>query len=390
MKTKLTALDIASWGGFMVFATSSIITPICLPEISKTLSTTLSEGGGMEAARSFLIVVVILLAGVSAHKWGKKRFITLGQYVLAAGLLMASLSQNYPMFIASLMVTGIGGGFTEAIINPLVVDIHPDDSGRYLNITNAFYPIGVMISALLFGELLTLGYSWRFMFRIAAAGTLAIGLVFSNSRFPSARNSERSAGKVIAGILGLWDFWLFAAAIFLGAGIESGFTFWSRSYVETYLKDLPRAGAIAVVVFAGTMAAGRLLAAKVSKTVSLKTILMCSALLGIGVSSIIPFAESLLWFYAFLALAGIAAASFWPTILAEAANYLKVDSTILFVLLACAGIAGFGFTPWTMGVIGDRIHLRAGFFVIPGFFTILVLVFAMEWRRNRKKSLLIQ
>ena len=390
MKTKLTALDIASWGGFMVFATSSIITPICLPEISKTLSTTLSEGGGMEAARSFLIVVVILLAGVSAHKWGKKRFITLGQYVLAAGLLMASLSQNYPMFIASLMVTGIGGGFTEAIINPLVVDIHPDDSGRYLNITNAFYPIGVMISALLFGELLTLGYSWRFMFRIAAAGTLAIGLVFSNSRFPSARNSERSAGKVIAGILGLWDFWLFAAAIFLGAGIESGFTFWSRSYVETYLKDLPRAGAIAVVVFAGTMAAGRLLAAKVSKTVSLKTILMCSALLGIGVSSIIPFAESLLWFYAFLALAGIAAASFWPTILAEAANYLKVDSTILFILLACFGIAGFGLTPWAMGVIGDRIHLRAGFFVIPGFFTILVLVFAMEWWRTRKKSKRIQ
>ena len=132
MKTELTALDIVSWGGFMVFATSSVATPICLPEISKALSTTLTEGGGMETARALLILVVLLLAGLSAHKWGKKRFITLGQYILAAGLLTASFSQNYAMFIGSLMIIGIGGGFTEALINPLVVDIHADRSGKYL------------------------------------------------------------------------------------------------------------------------------------------------------------------------------------------------------------------------------------------------------------------
>ena len=390
MKTTLTALDITSWGGFMVFATSSVVTPICLPEISKTLSTTLSEGGGMETARTFLVVVVLVLAGLSAHKWGKKRFITLGQYMLAAGLLMASFSDSYLMLIASLMVVGIGGGFTEALINPLVVDIHADDPGRYLNITNAFYPIGVMTSAFLFGELLTLGYSWRTMFRIAALGALVMGLFFNSSRFPSAARNERSAWSVIVGILGLRGFWLFAAAIFLGAGVESAFTFWSRSYVQTYLEGLPRAGAIAVVVFAGLMAAGRLLTAKVSKTVSLKMIMIGSALLGVAVSSIIPFATNLIWFYILLALAAIAAACFWPSILAEAASCLKVDSTMLFFMLAGIGIAGFGLTPWAMGVIGDRTHLRIGFFVIPGYFVILVLVLALEWRMSRNKSQLTQ
>jgi len=339
----------------------------------------------MEIARTFLVVLVLLIAGFSAHKWGKKRFITSGHYVLAAGLLMASLSQNYPMLIASLMIIGIGGGFLEALMNPLVVDIHADDSGKYLNITNAFYPIGVMTSALLFGELLTLGYSWRIMFRIAAVTALAMGLVFNGSRFPSAAKIEGSAWKEITGILGLWGFWLYAAAIFFGGGVESAFTFWSRSYVEAYLKDLPRAGAIAVVIFAGMMATGRLLTAKLSNTVSLKMILICSAFLGVGVSIIIPFTANLVWFYILLAFAGIAAAAFWPTILAEAAGCLKVDSTILFVMLACAGIAGFGFAPWVMGVIGDRTHLRTSFFVIPVFFIILVLLFVIEWRKSRKK-----
>ena len=386
MKTKLTTLDFASWGGLMMFATSSVITPICLPEISKTLSTSLSEGGGMETARNFLIFIAILLAGFAALKWGKKRFITSGQYMLATGLLMASFSQSYLMLIASLMIIGIGGGFTEALINPLVVDIHPDDSGKYMNITHAFFPIGVMVSALLFGELLTLGYSWRVMFRIAAAGALAMGVFFNSSRFPAAIESEHSAWKLVAGILGLSGFWLFAAAIFFGAGVESAFTFWSRSYVETYFRDVPRAGAIAVVVFAGTMAAGRLLVAKLSEKVSLKIIMICSAFLGVGVSSIIPFASNLIWFYILIAFAGIATGCFWPSILAEAANCLKMNPTMLFVMLSCIGIIGFGLTPWAMGAIGDHASLKISFFIIPVFFLILVLLFTIEWRMTRKAA----
>jgi len=156
--------------------------------------------------------------------------------------------------------------------------------------------------------------------------------------------------------------------------------------VEAYLQDLPRAGAIAVVIFAGTMAAGRLLAARLSKRLSLKTIMMGSALLGVGVSGMVPFAASLTGFYILLALSGIAAACFWPTILAEAADCLKGDATMLFVMLACVGIAGFGFTPWMMGMIGDSAGLRTGFSVIPGFFIGLILVLALEWRVSRRKS----
>lgn len=190
----------------------------------------------------------------------------------------------------------------------------------------------------------------------------------------------------MTGILLLPGFWLFAAAIFLGAGVESAFTFWSRSYVAMYLDDVPRTGAIAVMIFAGMMAAGRFLSAALSKTISLKMIMMCSAVIGLGVSSIIPYAASLIRLYALFAIAGLATACFWPTILAEAALCLKTDSTLLFVLLACFGIAGFGVTPWIMGVIGDIAGLKAGFFMIPGLFLGLIIVLAVEWRMSRTFS----
>jgi fucose permease len=279
---------------------------------------------------------------------------------------------------------GMGGGFMEALISPLVVDLHPDNSGKYMNITHAFYPVGVMASALLFGELLTLGYSWRWLFRLAALGALIVGIAFNFSRFPAAVATEHAPWRRMGKILALPGFWLFAVAIFLGAGVESALTFWSRTYVTIYLKDIPRAGAIAVVIFAGMMAAGRFLTAKLSHTISLKMLMITSALLGIVVSSMLPFVANLWWFYILIALAGLAAACFWPTILAEAAACLKVNATLLFVMLACGGIAGFGFTPWLMGIIGDQADLRAALAVIPGIFVLLLVILALEWRMTRK------
>jgi fucose permease len=383
--SKVKNLDFATWASFMLFATGTVIVAICLPEISKTFSTNLIESGGIETARSFIMLVVLLLAGILAQRWGKKRFLTLGQYMIAAGFLLGSFAQNYAMLILAVMLLGVGAGFSEALLNPLIVDLHPRESGRYLNIGHAFYPVGVMGSALLFGELLTLGVSWRLIFQIAAAGALLVAVLFTVLRFPPEEKDDSSYPKLFAGILALGAFWLFAAAIFLGAAIESSFTFWSRTYVGAYLSDIPRSGAIAVVIFAAAMAFGRFLVGYLSNKTSLNNIMLGSALLGIAVSALIPFATTLFSFYGLLALAGLATACFWPTIMAEADNYLTVNSTILFILLACAGIIGFGLSPWIMGMIGDTTELRAGFAIIPLLFLGLILVLVIERRLTLKQ-----
>lgn len=243
-----------------------------------------------------------------------------------------------------------------------------------------------MSSALLFGELLTRGVSWRVIFQIAAAAALIVAILFTVLRFPPEEIDEGSYPKLFVGILTLGAFWIFAIAIALGAAIESAFTFWSRSYVGAYLSDVPRSGAIAVVIFAAAMAIGRFAAGYLSNKTSLNNIMLGSAILGIVVSAFIPFATSLFGFYGFLALAGLATACFWPTIMAEADNYLKVNSTILFILLACAGIIGFGLTPWILGMIGDAGGLRSGFVVIPLLFIGLVVVLVIERRLSLKES----
>lgn len=386
VENKITLLDIAIWAGYALFAISAIILAVSLPEISRTFSTNHSEGGGIETARNMVILVVLLLAGMLAQRWGKKRFLALGQYLIAAGFLLASFSPNYTSLVLALMLVGVGGGFSEALLNPLIVDAHDQEAGKYLNISHAFYPIGIVTAALLFGELLTLGYSWRVTFQIAAGVALVVAVLFTILRFPPAEQDNSSYPKLFASILSRGGFWLFALAIILAGAIESALTFWSRSYVEHYLSDVPRAGAIAVVIFAGAMAIGRFLTAYLANKWSFNNILTGSAILGVSVSALIPLATNLNWFYALLALAGLATACFWPTLLAESDDYLKVNTTILFVLLSAIGMLGFGFTPWIMGMIGDSAGLRTGFAIIPLLFIVLILLLLVE-RNLSKKAL---
>ena len=384
--SKVTILDIASWAGFTAFAASAIIVAISLPEISRTFSTNYSEGGGMETARSIVMIMMLLLAGILAQRWGKKRFLAFGQYFNAAGLLLASFSQNYAMLIVALLMTGIGSGFAEALLNPLIIDIHHEQSGKFLNIGHAFFPAGIMVWALLFGELLTRGYSWRLLFQIASLANFSVAILFTLLRFPHGQKDDSSYPQLFASILSLRGFWLFAIIIALSASIESALTFWSRSYVETYLSEVPRAGAVAVIIFAGAMVIGRLFTAYLANRLSLNSIMISSAFLGIGVSVFIPAAATLTWFYALLALAGLATACFWPTILAEADAYLSVNTTILMVLLASVGMAGFGFTPWVTGVVGDNTELKSAFAIIPALFAAIILLLALERRMSKKAS----
>jgi fucose permease len=384
--SKVTKLDVATWASFMIFAVSAVIVAVNLPEISRTFSTNLSEGGGLETARNLVLLIVLLLAGALAQRWGKKKFLNLGQYLLAAGLLLASFSQNYTMLIVAILIMGFGGGFLEALLTPLVVDIHHRDSGKFLNLSHAFYPIGIVAAALLFGELLTQGYSWRLMFQIAALGALIVAIVFTILRFPPAETDDSSYLKLFASILSRGSFYLFALVIFLGGSIESGLTFWSRTYVETYLSDVPRSGAIALLIFAGSMAIGRFLTAYLAGKMSLNSIMIASAILGVGVTFMIPLASSLFWFYLLLGLAGLATACFWPTIMAEADRLLNVNTTILFVLLSCVGIIGFGAIPWIMGFIGDKNELKAGFAFIPALFAGLIVILIVERQLSKKAA----
>ena len=389
-------LDFASASGFLTYASSVVVTPVVLLALSEDLSFGLAQGGGIEAVRVGFLMTILVASGFAAAHWGKVAVLASGSFILGLGLISYAVAPAYGMVLAAMVLVGLGGGVVEALNNPLVQDVHPEDSGRYLNLLNAFWSIGIVISVLVVGELLTRGVSWRHM--VGAVGGLAIlsGVLYlllgreelrrEAARRAASRGTQTSAYRHTRAVLREPAFWFFCVAIFCGGGAEGAFTFWSASYIQINFDAMARAGGLGTAAFAGGMVLGRFVFGRFVPQRALATLILVSALAGIALSLFAFLVNSMAGFFALVFGAGVSIACFWPSIQSHAAAVMPVDPTMVFILLSVAGVPGFGITSWAMGLIGERFGLRYSLLVIPALLAILAGVMIFErisLRRSR-------
>ncbi|MFW5826531.1 MAG: MFS transporter [Alkalispirochaeta sp.] len=400
---KLTRLDYVAALGMFTYASSVVVTPIVLLRIAEDLVFGLAEGGGIEAVRAGFLLAILIASGFAAAHFGKTRSLAAGGMILAAGLFGYAVAPTYGVVLGSVVLVGLGGGILEALLNPLVQDEHPEDSGRYLNLVNAFFSVGVVTAVLIVGDLLTRGVSWRIL--VAGLGVVALtsGVLFvifghaparsGAAAGPAAANGASGGVDIETADIPVWSharevvadrtFWFLAVAMFAGGGAEAAFTFWSASYVQLGFGVLARGGAFATASFAGGMVVGRLTSGHFVRQDQLHILIIGSALFGV-VSGLAAWAVT--GFVAFMVAvfaAGLSIACFWPSIQSYAAAEMPdVDSTMLFILLSVGGIPGFGFSSWIMGVIAESYGLRTSLLVIPALLILLAAMMVVS-RRSR-------
>ncbi len=254
-----------------------------------------------------------------------------------------------------------------------------------MTLTNAFYPIGVVIAALIFGELLNLGVSWRVIFKIAAVFSVFVGVLFQLSVFPPSRDNEKFYFRSLFHILKKPLFWVFGLALFLAAGIESALMFWSRTYIDNFLSQDVRQATFSVVIFASMMALGRLLTTKFSEKFTVYHVMGFGGIIGMTVCLLMPFVGGLISFYILLAFAGFSVASFWPIIMAHSVALVKANVTSLLSLLIFFGIAGYGLFPLIIGSISQLYSLKTGLIILPISFLLLLLMVFLIYRKDNLK-----
>ena len=188
---------------------------------------------------------MLLIAGIVAGRWGKVPALAVSCFALAAGMLLYSFAHNYSAVLIALALLGIGGGLLEALINPLVQDLHPNDSGRFLNIINGFWSVGVLLTVLVGGELLTRAVPWRLIIAGLAVLSAVAGILYVIARHRQPVSPKNRAGDVLRhkmDILRSSHFWILVPMMFLGGATEGAFIFWSASYIQLDFGGTPRAG----------------------------------------------------------------------------------------------------------------------------------------------------
>ena len=341
-----------------------------LVTLSTELGFTLVGGGGLEVARSGLIFCTLLSAGfISAH-FGKARALGASLLLLGAGLALYGTASSYAGLLLALAFAGVGGGVIEALLNPLVEELHREDSGRYLNIINGFWSLGVLLTMVLGGEVLTRTGTWRpILFTLAGISLLA-GAMFFLLRHAGPPRERQAMGDMFAHkreILRDRRFYLFSGMMFFGGAVEGGYTFWLASYLQLSHGGTARMGGLGTALFALGMMVGRFgFGAHVPQR-GLRALVLWSAGTGIFLGPVVVLAPLGVPLWIALFAAGVATACFWPTLQSLAVAQLDLEATPLFILLSCGGIAGFTSASWLMGWLGERVGLAQAFAVVPLF-----------------------
>ena len=376
-------LYIACLVGMAVFAASLVTPAICLREIRDEFHLSLAGGGLLGSLRTAALLPALLLSGYLADRLGKSSFLTTGMLLVAAGLVGTSLAGRYGVLLATQAVAGMGAGVMEALVNPLVAELHAASPARPLNVANGLFSVGLVVAAIVSGEMLQAHYAWRTTLWLWAPAACVGAALFATRGYPDVSRRATKGGEGGDGgtaFLRKPLFWVLMGAMVLGGGCEAGMTFWGASFAEHELGASARGGAWTVALFGAFMALGRFTSGGlVSRVPPLG--LMTGSAAGCAVATAgLCFVATVHGAWALFALGGLLVACLWPTILAVAAEKVQVGSATMFALLAAAGISGCTAFPWCMGRIGDVAGLRAGAALLPCSMVVAAVLFLAAWR----------
>ncbi|MCQ2378723.1 MAG: MFS transporter [Victivallaceae bacterium] len=379
--------DYAVYVAFIAYAMCSLSIPLVLVEMGKDLHFPLDDGGmtaggTLHCVRSCAILLALLVCGVLAGRFGKRKMMGLASLLMGCGILLCAAAPAYFFLLPFLLTAGLGEGICEGLATPFVQDLHSDAPERYVNLAHSMWSAGIFLCVMVSGFLLTAQTSWRVVLLVCALLALLASLMFywkesPTRKYPEAPRQANAAEirRRTAEICKCPRFWLFCFGMFAGAGAEFCLTFWTASYLLLYFRATPWTAGFGTAAIALGMFCGRTVFGYFAKPRYLKHLLLACAVAMLPFTFLLIFIRpesfsssaalfGVLWSVLFVC--GVGVAPFWPTLQVYGVNELpEYDSTLLYIYFSAMGVPGCGFFTWIMGFLGDRIGLRGAFFMLP-------------------------
>jgi MFS family permease len=173
----------------------------------------------------------IIIGGVICDKigYGKLVILAFALHVLSAIVTFTAKGDTaYTSLYWGMFIFAYANGTLEAVANPLVATIFPNNRTHYLNILHASWPAGLVIGGVL-GWILDdkMKLSWQVQLSLYLIPTIVYGLMFLGQHMPKSEASKKglSFGQMFkdVGILGSLVVCYLLALFFQGAlGLSTG------------------------------------------------------------------------------------------------------------------------------------------------------------------------
>src|SRR4051794_18163932 len=170
---------------------------IALPELERSLGTTLLQLVWVILAYMIASTVLVLTAGRLSDLFGRKTAYVSGFVVFAAASLGAGFAADVTQLILWRILQGVGGAFLFANAAALVTDAFPREQlGVAMGTNTMIAAIGLVLGPVLGGALVAIDWPWVFWFNVplGLAGAAWGALVLRELATPDDRRGLDLAG----------------------------------------------------------------------------------------------------------------------------------------------------------------------------------------------------
>jgi MFS family permease len=139
----------------------------------------------------------IIIGGVIVDKLGYGKLVALallGHVLSAVVTFMATKQNAYDFLYWGMFIFAYANGTLEAVANPLVATVFPQNRTHYLNILHASWPLGMVVGAVasyLLGSVMGLGWKGQLAFYLVP--TAAYAIMFMGQSFPKSEAAAKGA-----------------------------------------------------------------------------------------------------------------------------------------------------------------------------------------------------
>ncbi len=280
--------------------------------------------------------------------------------ILFAGSL-ASGAGVYSVIYGGAVITGIGWGLVETVINPLTATLYPDEKTAKLNMLHAWWPGGLIAGGLLGYGLTEAGVGWQMKLGIIVLPAAAVVVMCIGMKFPP---TERAASGVSMGEMFKELLKPMFIVLFLSMFLTAASELAPGQWVDLALtRTVHMRGILLLVYVSGIMFVARHFAGTLVHKLSSIGLLWFSCLLASIGLVLLSMADS-------ARVTGILAATvwgcgvcfMWPTMLATASERFPRGGALLMGLMGTAGTLSINFVLPEMGRIFDakKIEVAGG------------------------------
>jgi MFS family permease len=282
---------------------------------------------------------------------------TAGALVMIFAGSLASGAEVYTVLWIGALVTGIGWGLVETVINPLIAALYPADKAVKLNILHAWWPGGLVIGGLLGVGMSGVDIGWQAKLAVVIVPALLVVALSLGVRFPP---TERKAAGVSMGDMfrELRNplFVILFASMFLTAASELAPGQWVDFALSRTVK-MP--GILLLVYVSALMFVMRHFAGPLVHRLSPIGLLWWSCLMAAIGLWLLSVASSPLTGLIAATVWGTGVCYMWPTMLGTASERFPRGGALLMGLMGTAGTLSIQFVLPMMGAIYDARKIEA-------------------------------